>query len=76
MRNDARPIGEDAGRQSPVPSRPAQGRREAPTDRRDRVSHDRQSPIVNRRPGDSVERKDADVDPVMPTGDSTLKTKI
>ena len=77
MRNDARPIGEDAGRQSPVPSDPAsRDRREAPADRRDRVSHDPQSHIVNRRTADTVRRKDADVDPVMPTGDSTLNTKI
>ena len=70
MRNDARPIGEDAGRRSPVPSD------HAPLDRRDRVRHDRKSHIVNRRTEDTVGRKDADLDPVMPTGDSTLNTKI
>jgi hypothetical protein len=77
MRNDARPIGEDIGRQSPVPSHhtpPDESK--APADRRDRVTHDRQSRITNRRAEDNVRRKDTDVDPVMPAGDSTLKTKI
>ncbi|PYR03773.1 MAG: hypothetical protein DMF97_01160 [Acidobacteria bacterium] len=70
MRNDARPIGEDAGRQSPVP-RP----RETSADGRDRVTHDRRSPIVNRAE-ETVRRKEADTDPAMPTGDSTLKITI
>ena len=77
MRNDARPIGEDAGRQSPVPSHStSRGPRETPADGRDRVTHDRRSPIVNRRAEETVRRKDADTDPAMPTGDSTLKIKI
>ena len=77
MRNDARPIGEDAGRQSPVPSHSrSRAPREAPADGRNRVIDDRRSHIVNRRTEETVRRKDADTDPAMPTGDSTLKIKI
>jgi hypothetical protein len=73
MRNDARPIGEDAGRLSPVPSDPAaRGRGEAPAG--DRVN--RQSHIANRRKEDSDREKDAPGDPVMPARDSSLNTKI
>jgi hypothetical protein len=76
MRNDARPIGEDAGRQSPVPSHStSRAPREAPADGRDRVMDDRRSHI-NRRTEETVRRKDADTDPAMPTADSTLKIKI
>ena len=76
MRNDARPIGEDAGRQSPVPSHStSRGARETPADGRDRVTHDRPPPIVNRR-AEEAGRCDADADPAMPTRDSTLKIKI
>jgi len=66
MRNDARPIGHDAEPKSPL----------AEDDGRDAVTHDRQSHIVNRETEEIAKRDDADVDPVMPTGDSTLKTKI
>jgi len=77
MRNDARPIGEDAGRQSPVPTHSTSREpRETPADGRDRVTYDRRSPIVNRRTEEAGRRKDADTDPAMPTGDSTLKIKI
>jgi hypothetical protein len=77
MRNDARPIGEDTGGQSPVPSHPASRDPAEPApDRRDRVSHDRRSPVVNRRSGDNLRPRDADIDPVMPAGDATLNTKI
>jgi hypothetical protein len=69
MRNDARPVGENAHDQSPLG-------REAPDDARESVAHDRQSHIVNREADDNARRKDADVDPVMPTGDSALNTKI
>jgi len=61
MRNDARPIGEDAGRQSPVPrvpSAPAARDRSAPSDPRARVTHDRESHIVNRPTEKTVRRKD------------------
>ena len=76
MRNDARPIGEDAGRQSPVPSHStSRGPRETSADGRDRVTHDRRSPIVNRAE-ETVRRKEADTDPAMPTGDATLKITI
>ena len=73
MRNDARPIGEDA------PGNPI-GENEPPTqpttDARDSVKHDRQSHIVNPRAEEDARRNDHDTDPVMPTGDSTLNTKI
>ncbi len=75
MRNDARPIGEAAGRQSPVPSHPASPN-ETPSDSRDRVTHDRPSHVVNRSAEETVRRKGTKRDPVMPTGDSTLNTKI
>ena len=77
MRNDARPIGEDTGRQSPVArNRTAGDRRRSRSDSRDRVTHDRESHVVNRPPEDTGRRKKADVDPVMPAGDATLNTKI
>ena len=77
MRNDARPIGEDTGRQSPVPrDRAAGDRGRSPSDSRDRVTHDRESHIVNRPAEDTARRKEADVDPVMPPGTATLKTNI
>jgi hypothetical protein len=78
MRNDARPIGEDASGQSPVPSHPASHDPGEPApDRRDRVvSHDRRTHVVNRQSDDNLRRKDTDIDPVMPAGDATLKTKI
>jgi hypothetical protein len=75
MRNDARPIGEDAGHQSPVPSHSiSRASREADAD--SRITYDRRSHIVNRRTEETVRRKDADTDPAMPTGESTLKIKI
>ncbi len=77
MRNDARPIGEEAGRQSPVPSRdPSQEHQTPPSDHRDSVTHDRQSHIVNRRTEENLRRKNTDCDPTMPTGDSTLNIRI
>ena len=45
-------------------------------DARDSVSHDRQSHIINQPAEDNARRTDADIDPVMPTDDSTLRTKI
>lgn len=65
MRNDARPIGHD---EPPIP--------EPRKDSRDSVTHDRQSHIVNRGAEENAHRDDADVDPVMPTGDSSLRTNI
>jgi hypothetical protein len=72
MRNDARPIGEDSpaspvgGDESPLES-------ERP-DSRDSHKHDRQSHIVNR---EAEERQpDAPEDPVTPSSDSSLKTRI
>ncbi len=43
---------------------------------RESVTHGRQSHVVNERAEDNARRDDADIDPVMPTGDSTLKTDI
>jgi hypothetical protein len=79
MRNDARPIGHEIGHQSPVVSRQPEidgGQSQSSDDRRDSVAHQRESHVVNKRAEDDARRDDADVDPVMPTGDSTLKTKM
>ena len=70
MRNDARPMGEHAGGESPLDSH------ETPGDSRDSVKHDRQSPIVNPVAERDAARDDHDSDPTMPTSDSTLNTKI
>jgi hypothetical protein len=70
MRNDARPIGEDAHDQSPVAGNTAD------MDERESVTHDRQSHVINRGAEENARRDDADVDPTMPTGDSSLNTKI
>jgi len=66
MRNDSRPIGEDADG-SPLA---------ADDDARPSVTHDRQSHVVNRGAEENAKRDDADIDPTMPTGDSTINTKI
>jgi len=72
MRNDARPIGEDApaspvgGDERPIPS-------ERP-DSRDTVARGRQSHIINRAAEDR--EPDEPRDPVMPQNDATLNTKI
>jgi len=93
MRNDARPIGEDAHDQSPVASHDPKAVPESrPQDHRDPVTHDRQSHIVNQDAeaeaqrideidgdvdrDDRVNRDGVNEDPTMPTGDSTLNTKI
>jgi hypothetical protein len=67
MRNDARPIGEHS------PASPVGG--QSP-DERDTVTHDRQSHIVHEQAEHDARRQDHDVEPTMPTGDSTLNTKI
>ncbi len=67
MRNDARPVGHD---EPPIPDPRAHD------DSRDSVTHDRQSHIVNREAEEHAHRRDADVDPAMPTGDSSLRTNI
>lgn len=74
MRNDARPIGHE---QSPDrrDQRPVDNERSA-IDGRPSVTHDRQSHIVNRGAEENARRDDADSDPAMPTGDSTLRTNI
>jgi len=61
MRNDARPIGEDAHDKSPI-------------DERESVAHDRQSHIVNRRAEEDAKRKQPDQ--TMPSDGSTLNTRI
>ena len=68
MRNDARPIGEDS------PGSPVGG--DEPMDNRESVTHDRQSHVVNQEADDDARREDHDIEPTMPTGDSTLNTKI
>ena len=68
MRNDSRPIGEDN------PLGESEGSR--PSDARESVTHDRQSHVVNDGAAENAKRDGADTDPVMPTGDSTLNTKI
>lgn len=70
MRNDARPIGHD---QSPVPSRQSTVDSRDP---RNSVAHGRESHVVNRGAQDNAPRDDADTDPALPTGDSTLRTNI
>lgn len=67
MRNDARPVGD----RDPIESEHTDA-----GDARDTVSHDRQSHIVNEGAAENARRDDADIDPTMPTGDSTLNTKI
>jgi hypothetical protein len=72
MRNDARPIGEHSpaspvgGHESPIAS-------ERP-DNRDSVAQDRQSHVVNRDAEQT--QPDAPEDPVMPSSDPSLNTKI
>lgn len=54
MRNDARPVGEEAHERSPLDGR------QSPDDPRESVTHDRQSPIVNREAEDDQKRTNAD----------------
>ena len=68
MRNDARPIGED---------NPHEGSHDPRvSDARESVTHDRQSHVVNEDATETGRRDDADHDPALPTGDSTLRTNI
>jgi hypothetical protein len=60
MRNDARPIGEDAHDKSPI-------------DERDSVAHDRQSHVVNR---DAEKDESRERNETLPADDATLSTKI
>jgi len=76
VRNDARPIGETAGQQSPVSGGHPSDQGEARSEHRDRVSHDRRSQAVNEGTAEHVRRKDANQDPALPTGDSSLRVKI
>ena len=69
MRNDARPIGEDSPA-SPVGGDTARNN----DDSRESQTHDPQSHVVNR---EADERPpDAPDDPVMPSSDSALNTRI
>jgi hypothetical protein len=72
MRNDARPIGE-ASPHSAYEEVPA---RSGAKDGRDSVTRDRGSHVVDKWAEEAEQRRNADADPVMPTGDSTLNTKI
>jgi hypothetical protein len=72
VRNDARPIGENSP-PSPIGGADAVNRE---PDSRDRHKHDRQSHIVHPRAEEDAQRGDRDSDATMPTGDSTLNTKI
>ena len=77
MRNDARPV----GNQSTVESQqstdsPQSTERRQSVDSRQSATHDRQPHVVNRGAEADARPDDAAVDPVMPTGDSTLKTNI
>jgi len=67
MRNDARPIGEGSPH-SAYEEKPA---RSGSKDARESVTH-----VVDKSAEEAEQRRDADADPVMPTGDSTLNTKI
>ena len=75
MRNDARPIGENSpaspvgGNDGPVGSEPTADSSDSPTP-------DRQSHIVHPRTEEDARREDREIDPTMPTADSTLNTKI
>jgi hypothetical protein len=73
MRNDARPIGEDLPRNPLGEDQPPS---QTSSDARDSLKHDHQSHTVNPPAEEDARRHDHDVDPVMPTGDSTLNTKI
>ena len=68
MRNDARPIGEDS------PASPLGG--DDSPDSRESVTHDRQSHVMHKKAEDDARRHDHDIEPAIPTGDSTLNTKI
>ena len=72
MRNDARPIGENSPA-SPVGGEEAVNRE---TDSRDLYKHGRESHIEHPRAEEDARRADRDADATMPTGDSTLNTKI
>ena len=63
MRNDARPIGEDAHGKSPV-------------DARDPATHDSESAIVNQAAEEDRHGDHHDTEPTMPAGEPTLGTKI
>jgi hypothetical protein len=63
-------MGHDAEERSPI------DRHQNDVDPRDSVTHDRQSPIVNRDAERDGRRTDHDVEPTMPTDDSTLRTDI
>ena len=76
MRNDARPIGEHSPA-SPIGVEEQRKRSPFPSERsddRESVTHDHQWHIVN---GDAeANEPDKPGNPVMPTNDSTLNTKI
>ena len=68
MRNDARPIGED---------NPHEGSHDPRVnDAPESATHDRQPHVVNEDSAENARRDTADSDPVVPTDDSSLNTKI
>jgi hypothetical protein len=67
------PNDKDPGERT-VPSQASN--KEKAVEEHESVTHGRQSHVVNRRAEKDAHRDDADIDPVMPTGDATLKTKI
>jgi hypothetical protein len=75
MRNDARPIGEDSPA-SPIGGNDGPVGSQQDPDSRDSHTHDRQSHIVHPQTEEAARDDDHDIDPAMPTGDSTLNTKI
>jgi hypothetical protein len=70
MPDDMNPPNQAANRE------PAEGARQDDTNQKSSVTHDRQSHIINPGAEENARRDDADIDPVMPTGDSSLNTKI
>jgi len=66
MRNDARPIGED----NPFGTEDQANANPQPAD------PNPQSAVRNSQSAIRTPQSDADADPVLPTGDSTLNTKI
>jgi len=70
MRNDARPIGTEAGRQSPV-----RGHESPVEERQSSLPRRRSSELVNRAEHDRMHDGD-NADPAMPSDEATLNTKI
>ena len=72
MRNDARPIGE-ASPHSAYEEVPA---RSGSKDTGESATRDRGSHVVDSSAEEAERCREADADPVMPAGDSTLSTDV